>query len=54
MLMLIVCVNICIIVVESYVHAYMTDGDGFCIHIGDDEYLYSIIGGDYDDSCIMR
>jgi len=27
-------VKICI-VVESYVHAYMTDGDGFYIHIGD-------------------
>jgi hypothetical protein len=24
------------IVVESYVHAFMTDGDGFYIHIGDD------------------
>ena len=30
-----VCVNICI-VVESYVHAYMIDGDEFYIHIGDD------------------
>jgi len=28
-------VNICI-VVESYVHAFMTDGDRFYIHIGDD------------------
>jgi len=28
-------VNICI-VVESYVHAYMIDGDEFYIHIGDD------------------
>ena len=28
----IVCVNICI-VVESYVQAYMTDGDGFYIQI---------------------
>jgi len=33
--LLAVCVNICI-VVESYVHAFMTDGDGFYIHIGDD------------------
>jgi len=30
-------VNICI-VVESYAHA-MTDGDGFCINIGDEEYF---------------
>jgi len=39
MLMLIIvtiCVNICIVVVESYVHAYITDGDGFYIHCGDD------------------
>jgi len=40
MLLLIVevCVNICI-VVESYVHAFMTDGDGFYINIGNDEYF---------------
>jgi len=30
------CVNICIVVDKSYVHAFMTDGDGFYIHIGDD------------------
>jgi len=41
-------VNICIVVDESYVHAFITDGDRFYIHIGDDEYLYSIIGDDYD------
>jgi hypothetical protein len=32
MLRWIVCVNICI-VVESYVHAYMTDGGGFYIQL---------------------
>jgi len=34
-------VNICIVVVvKSYVHAFMTDGDKFYIHIGgDDEYF---------------
>ena len=28
--------NICIVVDKSYVHAFMIDGDGFYIHIGDD------------------
>jgi len=35
----IVCVNICI-VVESYVHAFMTDGDRFYIHIGHDYDIF--------------
>jgi len=36
----IVCVNICI-VVESYVHAFMTDGDGFYIQL---RWLWCAVG----------
>jgi len=39
------CVNICIIV-ESYVHAFMTDDDEFYIHIGDDYDVFVASWGD--------
>lgn len=36
------CVDICIII-ESYVHAYMTDGDGYFTYLNGDDF-----GDDYD------
>jgi len=39
-------VNMCIVVVNSYVHAFMTDGDGFYIHIGDDYDVFVASWGD--------
>ena len=44
-LLAMICVNICI-VVESHVHAFMTDGDIFCIHIGDDYNVFVTSWGD--------
>ena len=40
-----ICVNICI-VVESYVHTLMMDGEGFYIHIGDDYDIFVASWGD--------
>jgi len=34
---------------ESYVHVFMTDGDGFYIHIGDDYDVFVASWG--DDLC---
>jgi len=37
-------VNICIVVVESYVHAFMTVGDRFYIHVGDEYFVFNYSG----------
>jgi len=38
------CVNICIVVVESYVHAFITDGERFYIHVDDEYFVFNYTG----------